>query len=706
MRVYQQFFRSSLRLFFILFTGWTNAISTNAQPTEKATSKSSPLLEIIRKTDQRDALALQKLLGKNAELDEAIFLGLGSIQADTAYAAIMKGLQHSAKKVRLAAAFALGQSLSDNSYTDGRMKEIIAKFQAERDEDVKSSILIALGKVGREKELEWLSQLRFSKSQIKLVRAQAESFARFAIRGVSSEVAVRVIGGILAAAPVTDTTKLDFAAYALARTPDPLIAPAESLLFVASRFRNPNTRMYAVNALSKIQTQLSLIAIFERTADSDWRVQVNAFRALVPFIKRIDSVGLSTLSNRYSSILKTANYHVKKSILESFQTAKIQSPEIYDAVALLLSDPSVDIQRTTLQTLASLDRDRAISLLKDLMEQKKPSVGAFQGIDVLIKTPQGVPTELVVWAQRNVTHPQKDIGVAALRAFGSAWISNAKTSRYAPLTNDVFQTNMLAWLSEFSNANPQNAGAVQEILSVLSIPEMKNVKYAAPVAKAMTLFKSNDNSETLIEFFKTLELIGGQDEIPKLAQYLNDENPQVRRKAGEAYQKITGALAEIQLKPYPEPSIKLSEVFLKSKPVIVLKTTRGEIEAELFPKVAPYTVASILNLVEERFFDGLLFHRVVSNFVVQGGDPKGDGTGGPPYTIRSEFSPLSYERGTLGMASAGKDTEGSQFFFMHSPQPHLDGRYSIFGKIVKGLPVLDLIEQGDRIVSIRVKKNK
>jgi cyclophilin family peptidyl-prolyl cis-trans isomerase len=106
--------------------------------------------------------------------------------------------------------------------------------------------------------------------------------------------------------------------------------------------------------------------------------------------------------------------------------------------------------------------------------------------------------------------------------------------------------------------------------------------------------------------------------------------------------------------------------------------------------------------IQRKFYTGLTFHRVVPNFVVQGGDPRGDGWGGPGYSIRSEFSPLTYETGVIGMASAGMDTEGSQFFITHSPQPHLDGRYSIFGKLVGGLDALNGILRGDTIKEIKI----
>jgi len=114
-------------------------------------------------------------------------------------------------------------------------------------------------------------------------------------------------------------------------------------------------------------------------------------------------------------------------------------------------------------------------------------------------------------------------------------------------------------------------------------------------------------------------------------------------------------------------------------------------------------VMSTLKLATRQgFYRGLTFHRIVPTFVVQGGDPRGDGWGGPGYAIRSEFSPLTYEPGTLGMASAGRDTEGSQFFITQTPQPHLDGRYTIFGKVTSGMDVVDKLQIDDRIFDLKV----
>jgi cyclophilin family peptidyl-prolyl cis-trans isomerase len=137
-----------------------------------------------------------------------------------------------------------------------------------------------------------------------------------------------------------------------------------------------------------------------------------------------------------------------------------------------------------------------------------------------------------------------------------------------------------------------------------------------------------------------------------------------------------------------------------SPPHAALRTARGEITLELFGADAPVTVANFVTLAQRGYYRGTGFHRVVPNFVAQDGDPRDDGNGGPGYAIRDEFNPRRYERGALGMALSGPDTGGSQYFITHSPQPHLDGHYTVFGRVVSGLPALDAIIQGDRILSI------
>ena len=131
-----------------------------------------------------------------------------------------------------------------------------------------------------------------------------------------------------------------------------------------------------------------------------------------------------------------------------------------------------------------------------------------------------------------------------------------------------------------------------------------------------------------------------------------------------------------------------------------VQTTQGELVLELLVNGAPGAVGSFVALVRAHFYDGLYFHRVIASFVAQGGDPRGDGAGSAPYTLRSELADLRYQEGSVGLASAGKDTESCQFFITHGPTPHLDGRYPIFARLVKGFEVLPRLDIGDRILTV------
>jgi cyclophilin family peptidyl-prolyl cis-trans isomerase len=133
---------------------------------------------------------------------------------------------------------------------------------------------------------------------------------------------------------------------------------------------------------------------------------------------------------------------------------------------------------------------------------------------------------------------------------------------------------------------------------------------------------------------------------------------------------------------------------------VEIRTNRGSLRVRLDCPLAPRTCLNFLELAGQHFYDGLLFHRVVPDFVVQAGDPRGDGFGGPGYIIPDELNRLRYRRGVIGMALAGPDTGGSQFFITLSPQPHLDGGYTAFGEVISGLDTLDLIQPGDRIDTI------
>ncbi len=137
-----------------------------------------------------------------------------------------------------------------------------------------------------------------------------------------------------------------------------------------------------------------------------------------------------------------------------------------------------------------------------------------------------------------------------------------------------------------------------------------------------------------------------------------------------------------------------------------VETTKGNIVLELYPRHAPKTVNNFVFLAKEGFYDGVTFHRVIENFVIQGGDPAGTGRGGPGYSFEDEVrdNPLKHEKGVISMANAGPNTNGSQFFITHSPQPHLNGRHTVFGKVAEGMDVVNAIRQGDRMVKLTIEE--
>lgn len=137
----------------------------------------------------------------------------------------------------------------------------------------------------------------------------------------------------------------------------------------------------------------------------------------------------------------------------------------------------------------------------------------------------------------------------------------------------------------------------------------------------------------------------------------------------------------------------------------VVATSRGSFTIALLPDDAPLNVDNFVQLARRNYFKGITIHRVVPNFVIQDGDPRGDGNGGPGYQIRCEINEVPFERGVVGMALSGKDTGGSQWFVTHSPQPHLDGGYTVFGKVVSGMDVVDAIVRGDVIRSIKITES-
>ncbi|MCA9539854.1 MAG: peptidylprolyl isomerase [Myxococcales bacterium] len=242
------------------------------------------------------------------------------------------------------------------------------------------------------------------------------------------------------------------------------------------------------------------------------------------------------------------------------------------------------------------------------------------------------------------------------------------------------------------------------VAEAASAAEARKLVAAAPgLVGAEQRFSETTEYETLqavLSAIGALKVVGGRGALERHAHH---PNAAVRAKA-------QAALAAMSLPVPPPPADYEREVEVPTRPdaaqlatEAVVQTTKGPVRLTLFADDAPGTVANFVSLARKGYYDGLLFHRVVPDFVAQGGDPRGDGWGGPGYVIPCEINRHPYGVGAVGMALAGKDTGGSQFFFTHAPQPHLDGGYTVFAQVADGQGVVDALMVGDRILRIEVK---
>jgi cyclophilin family peptidyl-prolyl cis-trans isomerase len=182
--------------------------------------------------------------------------------------------------------------------------------------------------------------------------------------------------------------------------------------------------------------------------------------------------------------------------------------------------------------------------------------------------------------------------------------------------------------------------------------------------------------------------------------WLKSGHPNVRHAAERALSTLEGKPVRSD-GTLPEEPVTWPQADAVGEDVLwKVSTARGVVVIQPAVQAAPETVAQLTRLARTGFFHGLTFHRVVPDFVVQGGDPRGDGEGGPGFTLPCEVSPLRYRRGTVGMALSGKDTGGSQLFVALSPQPHLEDRYTIVGEVVSGMDALDAILEGDSLGTV------
>jgi len=243
------------------------------------------------------------------------------------------------------------------------------------------------------------------------------------------------------------------------------------------------------------------------------------------------------------------------------------------------------------------------------------------------------------------------------------------------------------------------------------VGELKPAGGAAALAEAYRFGQRDSMYTARAAALAAITKYGAAAATPVLSSAFADKDWAVRVRAARLLKVLDpAAAADADAQIRPAPTTLAPEVYaaarLVSPPVstqVYLDTDRGTIQIELAVLDAPLTVENFITLARKGYFNGLSVHRVVPDFVIQDGDPRGDGEGGPGYSIRDELNERPYLRGTVGMAlDPWPDTGGSQYFIAHSPQPHLDAKYTVFGRVVAGMDVVDQIQQWDVIRAVRV----
>jgi cyclophilin family peptidyl-prolyl cis-trans isomerase/HEAT repeat protein len=463
-------------------------------------------------------------------------------------------------------------------------------------------------------------------------------------------------------------------AFALQRINDPRAAPA--LLALLSG-EGQLTRAFAARGLGTLKEQKAAPALLAM-ADS----------ATEPLAVRIQAVrGLALLGNANGG-----------AVLRRL----ITSPQV-----------NQNLQLEAIVALGQLRDAAAVELLIDLVSAQWPSVRAA-ALQALAKT----DADTFISA---ISGLDPDAHWSVRAALATALGGLEKERAEAPLTNLLRDGDQRVIPSVIDAlAKVGSAAAVPDIVARLkaddqvvraaaarALATLKAPGAAAALTEALALAQRDGLYVARAAALDALTAVDPAAAKPLLTAALTDKDWAVRLRAAEHLRKLDPAADVSGMRPAPPPIVPElaaldSFVSPQFSPSAYIDTSRGTIQFELAVLDAPRTVANFIALARKNYFRGVQLHRVVPDFVVQDGDPRGDGEGGPGYTIRDEINQRPYLRGTVGMALDWADTGGSQFFITHSPQPHLDGRYTVFGQVISGMDVVDRLQQWDTIERIRI----
>lgn len=658
---------------------------------------------ILRFQDLRtihDGKLIRFLSDPDSIVRERAVRAFGSIQDTSVIHLLVEKLFDRSFAVQSAAAFAIGQtagSLSEKSRQPFEHSLIWARLDLISKREIADRVIEELGKFGTEQALRDLVS-RFAgayppQHSIPLMM----SIARFAIRGIKANEAVLYL---LRFAKPVDMAPWQ-SVYALQRIGDHEQTRYEIEHIVQLyKHQDPLVRMHLAILLGKIKDEKTSLEPLLRLAafDADWRVRVSAFRALGSFPLH----GREDIIHTFYRAFSDENPHVSLTAISTFGNTGVQEQD------------ASDIVKESFQLLKRMARNDGGHYIWQIQGEAAIALAKLVGASALP----------IVMA---TTWPQPRLQAQLLTAMAHTGATEAQEKLFDAVTSNdpLISRTALEGLQILSRKHRQDTTLIQQTyeacLKGLEKNDMAIVATAAgilgdtlfqraasvePLSRALSRRRIPGDIEAIQEIIATLGKLKDNRAVDILSQHLQKPDRSIALASVLALRSITGRDYASRLPRSFEPLFTDFDFrLLRSLPDTIparIETIRGDITLELYKNVAPFTVMSFIKLAERGFYRGLVFHRVVPNFVIQGGDPRGDGWGGPNYTIRSEFSDVRYEEGSIGIASAGKDTEGSQFFITHSPQPHLEGLYTLFGRVVSGMDVVNKIQVEDRIFDVKI----
>ena len=592
---------------------------------------------------------------------------MASIQSELSIDSLVEILGDPIIEVRTAAAYALGQ-IGNLETVDPLMNAFVNKDTSDVDNVFNSTILEAIGKTGNKSLLDVLASVEsYRITDTLLLLGQSRAIYRYANRGINTQKGTNRMVELASNQAYPNEVRVIAANY-LARAKDIDISKsqfriAEALIGAS----DPNVRMAIALALRQV-TEPDILKILQSQfiVEKDYRVKVNILKAFGSY-KYIDNIDLIL------DHLDDENIHVANAAAQYLvDHGKRDDVEIYKTFAKKNLDHTVraKIYASVLKHLPSYYiESRAIirsSLLRYIKELKGKPYVAKHYVAALGQDP---------YSYAYLKEAAIDSGVVTIRTAGMEALSKIVSGKSFVNTfrfrSDRVKIEILDIIKEqFAKGDVGTMAIGAGILSNEKIGYRNLIQ----------------NDSFLIAAAAKLSLpreIETYNEIKKALAYINN----VKYKA--------------EKNSYNHPINWKTLATVSDSTIAVVRTNKGNFTIKLFGNTTPGSVANFIDLANDDFFDNKVYHRVVSNFVIQGGCPRGDGYGSLDYSIRSELPQLYYDdEGYVGMASAGLNTEGTQWFVTHSPTPHLDGKYTIFGKVTEGMDVVHQIVEGDKIIDV------